>query len=82
MIIVVANPDLTHSTDPTAAAVTAGFRPASLTPATANEKAPACSAQLDVDSLYPNLSAAAQAPRRTGAIARVLAALRPFAPSR
>jgi hypothetical protein len=76
MIIVVSSPALSHSTDPTAAAVTAGFRPASPTSASLTEKAPACSGQFDVDRLYPNLSATEQPARPTGPIAHIVEALR------
>jgi len=80
MIIVVSSPALSHSTDPTAAAVTAGLRsvthPPSSPPASTTEKAPACSAEFDVDRLYPNLAATEQPVRPAGPIAHVVAALR------
>ena len=76
MIIVVSSPALSHSTDPTAAAVTAGFRPASPPSASLTEKAPACSDRFDVDRLYPNLSATEQSAQPMGPIANVVAALR------
>lgn len=76
MIIVVSSPTLSHSTDPIAAAVTAGFRPASPPSATLTEKADACSGQFDVDRLYPNLSATEQPARPMSVIAHAVAALR------
>lgn len=80
MIIVVSSPALSHSTDPTAAAVTVGLRsatpPASPPPASTTEKAPACWGDFDVDRLYPNLAATEQPVRPSGPIAHVVAALR------
>lgn len=82
MIIVVSSPAPSHSTDPTAAAVSAALRPASFQAASRTEKALAIGSQLDVDRLYPNLSAAKQSVRPMGAIASALAALRHAAPLR
>jgi len=58
MIITASTAPLSHSTNPTAAAVTAGFRSASFQAADRSDETIRGAAPLDVDRLYPNLSTA------------------------
>ena len=81
MIITVSTAAISHSTDPSAAAVTAGFRSASFRPAARADEshlASAC-APLDVDRLYPSLRPSVEAPKvlrgMRAAIATLLRAL-------
>jgi len=80
MIVTVSTQTFSHSTDPTAAAVTSGFRTASISPATRTAgEAPATaapSAAFDPERLYPNLYADEKPARRTNPIVNVLTLLR------
>lgn len=58
MIITASTTPLSHSTNPTAAAVTAGFRSTSFQAADRSDDANRGAAPLDIDRLYPNLSTA------------------------
>jgi hypothetical protein len=64
MIITASTAAISHNTDPSAAAVTAGFRSASFRPAARADEshlASAC-APLDVDRLYPSLRPSVEVP--------------------
>ena len=58
MIVTVSTASVSHSTNPIAAALTAGFRSASFKAADRMQSATSGAAPLDVDRLYPNLSTA------------------------
>jgi hypothetical protein len=76
MIVTVSTHTFSHSTDPIAAAVTSGFRPASFQPATRPSAPAAASAPLDLERLYPNLYSAKQPGLRISVIVNALSVLR------
>ena len=76
MIVTVSSQTFSHSTDPTAAAVTSGFRAASFSPATrTGGDALSGAAPFEPERLYPNLYAVEEPARRTNRIADILARL-------
>ena len=75
MIVTVSTSTFSHSTDPTAAALTSSFRAASFEPATRTGEAVAAAAPFDPERLYPNLYAVEEPARHTNPIAYVLARL-------
>jgi hypothetical protein len=62
MIITASTAAISHSTDPSAAAVTAGFRSASFQPASRADDSnrPSAGVPLDVERLYPSLCASVE----------------------
>jgi hypothetical protein len=77
MIITASTAAVSHSTDPSAAAVTAGFRSASFRPAArADESHASACAPLDVDRLYPSLRPSVEAPKVLRGMRAAIATLR------
>ncbi len=76
MIVTVSTSTFSHSTDPTAAALTSSFRAASFEPATRTGEAVAAAAPFDPERLYPNLYAVEQPALRISLIVNALSALR------
>jgi hypothetical protein len=78
VIITASTAALSHSTDPSAAAVTAGFRSASFQPASRIDEPnrPSACAPLDVERLYPSLYPSVEAPKVLRGMRAAIATLR------